>query len=72
LTPSGLPPGAFSSLLSPSALSLSPLNPLFNTESYMGDSLTPILVDFPPIQYAQNYRPTSRYFPATRSATEKV
>jgi hypothetical protein len=59
---------------------LSPLNSLFNAESFnMADSVTPILVDFPPIQYAQNYRsasqnyrPTSRYFPATRSATEKV
>jgi hypothetical protein len=52
---------------------LSPLNSFFSTEPFsMADSLTPILVDFPPIQYAQNYRQASRYFPMTRSATEKV
>jgi hypothetical protein len=80
LTPPGVPSPAFSSLLSSSGVPqlgmqslLSPLNSFFSTEPFsMADSLTPILVDFPPIQYAQNYRQASRYFPMTRSATEKV
>jgi hypothetical protein len=75
--PSGASPSAlspflsspgFSSLRSPSALSTSPLN-LFGTEPYMGDSLAPILVDFPPISYDNDYRQAGRYFPNTRSAT---
>jgi len=69
--PSLLPPSPRSSLLSLPGLSLSPINPLFNTDPYLADSLTPILVDFPPINYAQGYQQASRYFPATRSATEK-
>jgi hypothetical protein len=64
---SGGPPPGFSPLLPPL-----PMNPLFNAETYMADSLTPILVDFPPLQYAKNYRQASRFFPVTRSATEKV
>jgi len=69
---SGVPPSAMPSFLSPSGLPSSPLNQLFNAEPYMADSLTPILVDFPPLAYARDYRNSPRYFPATRSATEKV
>ncbi len=84
LSSSGMPPSGFPSLFPPSAMMppglpppgfsslLSPMNPYFNTESYMGDSSTPILVDFPPLQYGQGRQQASRYYPLTRSATEKV
>jgi len=80
LSPSGLPPSALSSLFSPSAFS-SPLPPsarstspfnFFNPDSYIADSLEPILVDFPPISFANDYRRASPFFPSTRSATVKV
>jgi hypothetical protein len=66
----GMPPGPFS----PAAMSsfLSPINPYLNPDPYMADSLTPILVDFPPLQYMPGRQQTSRYYPLTRSATEKV
>ena len=81
LSSSGLSPAALSSLLSSSGLppsgispfaSPSPFHPQPNMESYMADSLAPILVDFPPLTYTNEYRQAPRYFPLTRSATEKA
>jgi hypothetical protein len=59
---------------SPAAMSsvLSPINPYLTPDPYMADSLNPILVDFPPLQFMPGHQQASRYYPLTRSATEKV
>jgi hypothetical protein len=70
---SGLPSIGMPSMFSPPGMTLSPFHQLLNSESYLSDSLTPILVDFPPLgNFGQNFRPPHRFFPSLRSATEKV
>ncbi|CAF1586088.1 unnamed protein product [Adineta ricciae] len=73
LPPSALPSSPFASLFS--GTPMSPFSPSFNSFSNMdpfSDTLTPILVDFPPRRMMHDYRQRQKYFPMTRSATEKV
>ncbi|CAF0983961.1 unnamed protein product [Adineta ricciae] len=73
LPPPALPSSPFASLFS--GTSMSPFPPGFNPFSNMdpfSDTLTPILVDFPPRRMMHDYRQRQKYFPMTRSATEKV
>jgi hypothetical protein len=44
----------------------------FNTAQYVADSLTPILVDFPPSTASNDVRQAGRIFPSLRSASEKA
>ncbi|CAF0738431.1 unnamed protein product [Rotaria sordida] len=80
LSPSSAPQSAVHSVLSPSFVNPSsrsfampvPFAQQFNTQPYMIDTLTPVLVDFPPLSYAHFNRPAARFFPAMRSASEKA
>ena len=70
-SPSGYPQGPSPFDLPPAAQSRASMNQ-FNPNAFASESLSPILVDFPPLNYGNDYRQTGRLYPATRSATEKV
>jgi hypothetical protein len=80
LSPSSVPQPGMHPLLSPSFVPPSarsfavpiPFNQPFNPQPYMVDTLTPVLVDFPPLSYAHYNKPAGRFFPAMRSASEKA
>lgn len=71
LSPNLLPgTQGLSSLLSPPAMSPSPFNQMFNSESYMPDITPPVLVDFPLIGgYDNDFRKQSQYMPSRRMAS---
>jgi len=73
MPPTGIHPSVMPPFSPHSGLPSSPFHQLLNSESYMADTLTPVLVDFPPIGVGQDYlHAASRFFPRTRSATEEV
>ncbi|CAF1134686.1 unnamed protein product [Rotaria sp. Silwood1] len=44
----------------------------FNTQRQMADTITPVLVNFPPLQYAAYNGQVPRFFPALRSGTTQA
>jgi hypothetical protein len=67
----GLSPAAFAQSSLASLLSSPALNS-FNAGAYAAESLTPILVDFPPLPPSDDYPQTPGYFPRTRSAIRRA
>ncbi|CAF2978062.1 unnamed protein product [Rotaria sp. Silwood2] len=61
----GLPPSARTSLVAPF-----PFNQQFNTQQYMPDTISPVLVNFPRIPHEYYNGPAAGFIPAMRSATE--